>query len=1036
MLVPLVARAGVLAEVDSALIAARAGRGTLLTVAGEPGIGKTRLAEAAAERADGFAIVWTWGPAAAGGTALGPWSRVLRVLAGGHAAVARLIADSPFLAALTQPARAGGGRDPEGARSQLSFDLAEVIAAAAARRPVLVVFDDAHQADTSSLRLLAELAPALRTMPAAVLVTARDGDQDWHGRPDMRTALMRSGDVISLRPLAAGDVAAVVAGVTGTEAGPELVQVIAERSAGNPFLVTELARQLAGPGAGPLAARAIVPDSVRALAGARLAELSGPARDVLLAASVLGTRFRRDVLAGLARIEPGELASALAAGRDARLLELAEPGEDRFRHDLVRDAIYDSIPAAAREDLHTRAGDVLAALASRGRDVDDAEVAYHLARAGTGAAGRAAEYARRAGDRALAALAFEDAVHWYERAVTSLTTLRAGDDEQARATLRLGTARLAAGDLDGGRAAFRHAAERARRAGRPDLLADAALGLGGGPAGFEVGLVDGEQISLLEEARAGLPDEHGALIALVTARLSIASTLVLPEARRLELAAEAVRQARSAGDDAALAAALAALCDATAGPDHCAERRAHATEIIELAGRLRDPVLGLLGRRLRLVALMETAAIADWEADVLAYRAAAEALRHPLYLWYVPLWRGMRALAAGRLDECQAALTEAAAIGERAASSNATMLVQTQLWCLRAEQRDTAGLLQMLDALETVPINAPWLQITRALVLAQAGRAEDARAQLEAVVPLLPAMARDSEWLPSIAQVAETIALTGPHPVARWAYDALSPYAGLVVVEGIGAAVRGPVHRHLALLADALGEHDTAAGHRAAAVAGARALGAAGLAARIEAEAAPVPPVRAPVPDHAFRRDGEVWTLAYRGREIRMKDSKGLRDLHALLARPGTAVAALDLATAVAGHAAGASAGPDAMHPPTDTGEVIDAQARAAYRQRLRELEEAAAEADAAADIERSARIAAERDALVEALAGAYGLGGRVRRSGSAAERARTAVTARIREAIRRIGDAHPDLGRHLARSVRTGTFCVYEPDQPVRWSL
>jgi hypothetical protein len=393
----------------------------------------------------------------------------------------------------------------------------------------------------------------------------------------------------------------------------------------------------------------------------------------------------------------------------------------------------------------------------------------------------------------------------------------------------------------------------------------------------------------------------------------------------------------------------------------------------------------------------------------------------------------MRALAAGRLDECQAALTEAAAIGERAASGNAAMLVQTQLWCLRAEQRDTAGLLDMLDALDTVPIHAPWLQITRALVLAQAGRVEDARAQLEAVVPLLPAMARDSEWLPSMAQVAETIALTGPHPVARWAYDALSPYAGLIVVEGIGAAVRGPVHRRLALLADALGEHEAAAGHRAAAVAGARALGAAALTARIEQEAAPVRPVH---DHHAFRRDGEVWTLAYGGREIRMRDSKGLRDLHALLARPGTAVAALDLATAPAGRGAGASAGPDVLHPPSDTGEVIDAQARAAYRQRLHELEQAAAEADAAADIERSARIAAERDVLVEALTEAYGLGGRVRRSGSAAERARTAVTARIRDAIRRIGDAHPELGRHLTRSVRTGTFCVYEPDQPVPWSL
>jgi hypothetical protein len=169
-----------------------------------------------------------------------------------------------------------------------------------------------------------------------------------------------------------------------------------------------------------------------------------------------------------------------------------------------------------------------------------------------------------------------------------------------------------------------------------------------------------------------------------------------------------------------------------------------------------------------------------------------------------------------------------------------------------------------------------------------------------------------------------------------------------------------------------------------------------------------------------------VWTIGYDGRQVRLRDSKGLHDLHALLTRPGTAVAALDLASAT----------PDRVPAMPDTGEVIDAQARSAYRQRLRELEEAAAEADAAADIGRSARVAAERDALVEALTQAYGLGGRVRRPGSDAERARTAVTARIRDAIRRIGAAHPELGRHLARAVRTGTFCVYDPDQPVRWSV
>ena len=141
------------------------------------------------------------------------------------------------------------------------------------------------------------------------------------------------------------------------------------------------------------------------------------------------------------------------------------------------------------------------------------------------------------------------------------------------------------------------------------------------------------------EAHSARTEGHGALTALVTARLSIASSLVVPERRRLELAAEAVCRARD-DDDAALAACLAALCDAVAGPDHCAERRDRATVIIDIGGRLRDPVLGLLGRRLRLVALLETGAIADWDADALATRSPPRRCAIRCTAWYVPLWRG------------------------------------------------------------------------------------------------------------------------------------------------------------------------------------------------------------------------------------------------------------------------------------------------------------------------------------------------------------------------------------------------------------
>jgi len=173
----------------------------------------------------------------------------------------------------------------------------------------------------------------------------------------------------------------------------------------------------------------------------------------------------------------------------------------------------------------------------------------------------------------------------------------------------------------------------------------------------------------------------------------------------------------------------------------------------------------------------------------------------------------------------------------------------------------------------------------------------------------------------------------------------------------------------------------------------------------------------------------------YAGREARLPDSKGLHDIAVLLGRPGTPVPAVDLAapggTAVAGDASSAN-----LHAPGDLGEVIDSTARAAYRRRLRELEGEAEDADAGGDAARSRRIAEEKDALVRQLSAAYGIGGRVRRAGSPAERARTAVTARVRAAVRRVAAVHPELGRHLETAVRTGTLCVYEPENPPAWRL
>lgn len=171
-----------------------------------------------------------------------------------------------------------------------------------------------------------------------------------------------------------------------------------------------------------------------------------------------------------------------------------------------------------------------------------------------------------------------------------------------------------------------------------------------------------------------------------------------------------------------------------------------------------------------------------------------------------------------------------------------------------------------------------------------------------------------------------------------------------------------------------------------------------------------------------FRREGDVWTIGFDGAVVRLGEVKGFLDLAALLARPGEHFHCLELA----GRGAGA----------TGADPVLDERARRELRARVRDLQQEIDESEALGDPDRGARARAELDRLVEALAGALGLGGRARALGSPVERARSAVTWRIRSAIRKIAHAHPTLGRHLENAVRTGTSCAYQPERPVPWSL
>ena len=193
-----------------------------------------------------------------------------------------------------------------------------------------------------------------------------------------------------------------------------------------------------------------------------------------------------------------------------------------------------------------------------------------------------------------------------------------------------------------------------------------------------------------------------------------------------------------------------------------------------------------------------------------------------------------------------------------------------------------------------------------------------------------------------------------------------------------------------------------------------------------------------------FSQQGEFWEIEFEGRKFRLRDSKGLRYLSQLLKNPGREIHSLDIVSVVEGRIATTRATGAAADPSLevtglgDAGAVLDAQAKGAYKRRIRELQEDIDEAEAFNDPERAANAQEEMDALLQQLSGAVGLGGRDRKAASAAEKARLSVTKAIKPTLAKIEANHPALGAHFGATIRTGTYCSYRPDPrvPISWDF
>jgi AAA ATPase-like protein len=1082
-----VGRGRELEQLSRALDDAVAGRGRFFLLMGEPGIGKTSLGDAATAAAASRGLPVLWGRAweAGGAPAYWPWLDVLAGLSRslddvtlraalddeGAPLVAELV---PELRQRLPPTRAVAPPPADEARFRLWRAVVALVRRVAAPSGLVIVFDDLHSADRSSLLLLYALARELRSLRVLLLATCRDVEARLDPvASDLVSRLAREGTTLTLARLdraASGD---LLRGRAGTLAADVETQIFASTQ-GNPLFLVEMLRLLDEEGPASIAA-GVVPAGVRDVIRQRLARVAPDTRELLDVAAVAGDQISPALLAAAAGREPAWIAARIAEATRAGVFA-ERAGRPCFSHALVREVLYRELGIEERRAWHGRVGAALEKAAATDAALPLMELAHHALEAADRDLDRAVDLALRAAARAAALIAPEQEIAVLERAAAALE--RAGNPPalRARVLLALADANIRGGEVVMGTSRCCEVATLAEGLGDPELLARAALTYG---RVFKFAVVDPVMIQLLESALAALPAGDSPLRARLLARLAGALQPSNNSEEPVRLAREAIATARRLGDRHGLLETifdgLAALMDVV---DPRERRRLNLeVEALALAEGDRERLLRTHARlAIDHLALGELE-LADPRID--AFEALAGELRASWILWRAPLFRAVRATMHGRFAEAEAfgerARELAGAVRDPQAERGLILLREGLLRA--AERHDEMRALDVLARRERASFHngAAWQNLSSAILWT---RLEDA-AQAQFHYDLVPdEMRPPSDNLFGISGLGEPTSYVGSPSQVTALYDRLLPFADQCVMLGMTQMQwEGPIARVLALLAARVERWDDARAHFEEALARLRRMGTRPLLARTRYEfaralqshgdpddlarahallvdaralaeelampglvrlvdarldrasaATPVASSSAATPAASTGAltlvlEGEYWTVtAPSGRTFRLKDSLGLQYLARLVTEPGREIHVLDLV-------GGGASTHDAPIDGGDAGALLDDEARDEYRRRLEDLRDTLAEAESFGDASRAAKAREEIDFLAAELGRAVGLGGRARRAGSAAERARSAVQRRIKNALVRLGEAAPELGPLLARAVRTGNFCVYRPD-------
>ena len=818
---PLVGRRAEAMRIKAALSKLEARSGDFLLVSGEPGIGKTRLLEAARELSPhAIEVHFARATAMQGAPAFFVWQQLLRSIV--RARSLKLVVRA-FEGAPSGARKLLLGTDRWQASDQLGWDspsqrfrtfeaIARGLGELAEQRPFALLFDDLHAADLVSLLLLEFLTEA-STAPILLLGAVRDTEQPSDEKRAESLARLRAScrNELRLVGLNQEEVQQFVA-QRRERVETALSETLLARTGGNPFFLSVLT---AAAEAAPLP-EAALPTAVQKVVSARLAALDADCVRLLQAAAVCGPSFDALVLSRAAELPIARCLTLLSSACDARVIVPTATTEYRFIHDLIREVLYAELAPDQRPALHLAVGRALQALPTLRDARHAAALAHHFVQAAhCGGASSALDLSIRAGAYALRNFAYEEAIEHFS-AANRLLPLAAETDQatECAVLLDLGLSQISAGHREAGQTTLHAAAEKARELGGASELAAVALNLAPGLFTIETGVYDPVLVGLLREALQQTGDADPKRRALLMARLALALYWSDTFAERSALCAEAQALAERVGTDDVRASVATANLFALLRPTNLDERRQLSEQAIEICVRAGDHQGLLLCRLLRAAMFLELADLAGARYETDAFKALAEATNQPQSLWIVKAQQACQLLLDGRLSEVEQLAGACLYAGQRVRDHNALLTFGVHLTLVRVEQARAAELLDVVrDYAARYPRIVAWRAVY-ARALSRAGQHEACAAEYESLKRTGFLLPDDLNWMVAMVFLAEACHALGDAQGAGVLYERLLPFAGRLAVIGYaGIACQGSVERYLALLSATLGRDEETRGH-------------------------------------------------------------------------------------------------------------------------------------------------------------------------------------------------------------------------------